>query len=91
MIENSWARRGGMDDCIEVYGKGGVTYADLHMGNALPTYSEYGFRATRSRRRRPPRAGPGRCTRSCGTTVFRRENASFCPMCARQSDAHVYG
>ncbi len=43
MIENSWARRGGMDDCIEVYGEGGVTYADLHMGNALPTYSEYGF------------------------------------------------
>ena len=43
MIENSWARRGGMDDRIEVYGEGGVTYADLHMGNALPTYSEYGF------------------------------------------------
>ena len=32
-----------MDDCIEVYGEGGVTFADLHMGNALPTYSEYGF------------------------------------------------
>ena len=43
VIENSWARRGGMDDCIEVYGEGGVTYADLHMGNALPTYSEYGY------------------------------------------------
>ena len=43
LIENSWARRGGMDDCIEVYGEGGVTFADLHMGNALPTYSEYGF------------------------------------------------
>ncbi|MFB3829585.1 MAG: Gfo/Idh/MocA family protein [Bryobacteraceae bacterium] len=43
LVENSWARRGGMDDCIEVYGEGGVTYADLHMGNALPTYSEYGF------------------------------------------------
>jgi len=42
-VENSWARRGGMDDCIEVYGEGGVIYADLHMGNALPTYSEYGF------------------------------------------------
>ena len=25
---------------IEVYGSGGVTYANLHMGNALPTYSE---------------------------------------------------
>ena len=21
VVENSWARRGGMDDCIEVYGK----------------------------------------------------------------------
>jgi predicted dehydrogenase len=43
IVENSWARRGGMDDRIEVYGEGGVTLANLHMGNALPTYSEYGF------------------------------------------------
>ena len=43
MVENSWARRGGMDDRIEVYGDAGVTYADLHMGNALPTYSENGY------------------------------------------------
>jgi myo-inositol 2-dehydrogenase/D-chiro-inositol 1-dehydrogenase len=43
IVENSWARRGGMEDRIEVYGEGGLTYADLHMGNALPTYSEYGF------------------------------------------------
>ncbi|HXG64907.1 MAG TPA: Gfo/Idh/MocA family oxidoreductase [Blastocatellia bacterium] len=43
LVENSWSRRGGMDDCIEVYGEGGLTYADLHMGNALPTYSEYGY------------------------------------------------
>jgi predicted dehydrogenase len=43
VIEDSWARRGGMEDRIEVYGEGGVTYADLHMGNALPTYSEYGY------------------------------------------------
>ena len=43
MVENSWARRGGMEDRIEIYGEGGVTYADLHMGNALPTYSEYGY------------------------------------------------
>jgi predicted dehydrogenase len=37
IIENSWARRGGMDDRIEVYGEGGLTIANLHMGNALPT------------------------------------------------------
>ena len=43
VIENSWCRRGGMDDRVEVFGEGGVTYANLHMGNALPTYSEYGF------------------------------------------------
>lgn len=43
LIEDSWCRRGGMSDRTEVYGEGGVTYADLHMGNALPTYSEYGF------------------------------------------------
>ena len=43
LIENSWARRGGMDDRIEVYGDAGVTYANLHMGNALPTYSENGY------------------------------------------------
>jgi myo-inositol 2-dehydrogenase / D-chiro-inositol 1-dehydrogenase len=43
LLEDSWARRGGMSDRTEVYGEGGLTYADLHMGNALPTYSEYGF------------------------------------------------
>lgn len=42
-VEVSWAKRGGMDDKIEIHGEGGVTYANLHMGNALPTYSEYGF------------------------------------------------
>lgn len=43
LIEDSWCKRGGMSDRTEIYGEGGVTYADLHMGNALPTYSEYGF------------------------------------------------
>ncbi len=42
IIENSWAKRGGMDDRIEVYGEGGLTLANLLMGNALTTYSEYG-------------------------------------------------
>ena len=32
-----------MDDRIEVFGDEGVTYANLHMGNALPTYSENGY------------------------------------------------
>lgn len=43
MVEDSWARTGGMDDRIEVYGSQGCTYGNLHMGNALPTYSNVGF------------------------------------------------
>jgi myo-inositol 2-dehydrogenase/D-chiro-inositol 1-dehydrogenase len=43
LIENSWAHRGGMDDRIEIHGSDGVTYANLHMGNALTTYSEPGY------------------------------------------------
>jgi myo-inositol 2-dehydrogenase / D-chiro-inositol 1-dehydrogenase len=43
LIENSWARRGGMDDRVEVFGSEGLTYANLHMGNSLPTYSETGY------------------------------------------------
>ena len=43
VVEDSWARRGGMHDRVEVYGEGGLTYVDLHMGNALPTYSEHGY------------------------------------------------
>jgi len=43
IVENSWGRRGGMDDRIEVHGSDGLTYANLHMGNALPTYSENGY------------------------------------------------
>ena len=43
VVENSWNRPGGMDDSIEVFGDKGQTYADMLMGNALPTYSEVGF------------------------------------------------
>jgi len=43
LIEDSWARRGGMDDRVEVFGSHGCTYANLHMGNALQTYSEAGY------------------------------------------------
>jgi len=43
LIEDSWARRGGMDDRVEVFGSDGLTYANLHMGNALITYSESGY------------------------------------------------
>jgi predicted dehydrogenase len=43
LIEESWARLGGMDDRAEIYGTQGVTYADLLHGNALETYSEVGY------------------------------------------------
>jgi myo-inositol 2-dehydrogenase/D-chiro-inositol 1-dehydrogenase len=43
MAEESWAKRGGMDDRAEIYGSEGVTYADLLHGNALETYSESGY------------------------------------------------
>jgi len=43
LIENSWAKRGGMDDRLEVFGSEGVTYADLVRGNSLSTYSEKGY------------------------------------------------
>jgi myo-inositol 2-dehydrogenase/D-chiro-inositol 1-dehydrogenase len=43
IAENSWAKHGGMDDRVEVYGTGGVTYADLFVGNSALTYSEKGY------------------------------------------------
>jgi predicted dehydrogenase len=43
VVENSWTKPGGMYDAVEVYGDKGQTYADLLMGNALPTYSEGGY------------------------------------------------
>jgi myo-inositol 2-dehydrogenase/D-chiro-inositol 1-dehydrogenase len=43
VAEESWAKPGGMDDRIEVYGTQGVSYADLFAGNAALTYSEAGY------------------------------------------------
>lgn len=43
VCEDSWAKHGGMDDRIEIYGDGGVTYADLFMGNSALTYSRDGY------------------------------------------------
>lgn len=43
VAENSWAKHGGMDDRCEVYGTGGVVYADLFMGNAAVSYSKNGY------------------------------------------------
>jgi len=43
VVENSWAKHGGMEDGVEVYGTGGVIYADLFRGNSALTYSEKGY------------------------------------------------
>jgi predicted dehydrogenase len=43
VLESSWAKHGGMDDRSEVYGTGGVIYADLFMGNAAVSYSKNGY------------------------------------------------
>jgi predicted dehydrogenase len=43
LAEESWARRGGMDDRAEVYGSEGVAYADLLHGNAIETFSQGGY------------------------------------------------
>lgn len=41
--ENSWAKGGGVDDRVEIYGTKGHTRADLLRGNALTTYSDAGY------------------------------------------------
>ena len=43
MIENSWAKGGGVDDRCEIYGTKGHTRADLLRGSSLLTYSEAGY------------------------------------------------
>jgi len=43
VAEESWTKKGGMDDTAEVHGSGGVAYADLLQGNAILTYSETGY------------------------------------------------
>jgi predicted dehydrogenase len=43
LAENSWAKRGGVDDRCEIYGSAGFTRADLLRGSALLTYSEAGY------------------------------------------------
>jgi len=43
MLEDSWAKGGGVDDRAEVYGNKGHTRADLLRGSSLLTYSEEGY------------------------------------------------
>lgn len=43
MAEESWIKKGGMDDQAELLGTGGVAYANLLRGNAILAYSEQGY------------------------------------------------
>ncbi len=43
VIEDSWAKHGGMDDRIELYGTEGVVYCDLLHGSSMETYSAKGY------------------------------------------------
>jgi predicted dehydrogenase len=43
LAEESWTRKGGMDDRAEIHGTLGHTSADLLHGNALETYSDVGY------------------------------------------------
>ncbi|MGH9431060.1 MAG: Gfo/Idh/MocA family protein [Terriglobia bacterium] len=43
VIENSWAKQGGMDDRIELYGTEGVVLCDLLHGSSMETYSGKGY------------------------------------------------
>jgi len=43
VIEDSWAKPGGMDDRIELYGTEGVIYCDLLRGSSMHTYSTGGY------------------------------------------------
>ena len=43
ITETSWAKPGGMDDRIEVYGNKGVIYSDLFRGNSSVVFSSDGY------------------------------------------------
>jgi predicted dehydrogenase len=43
IAEESWTKKGGMDDCAEVHGSDGVAYADVIQGNSIVTYSDKGY------------------------------------------------
>jgi predicted dehydrogenase len=43
LIEDSWAKEGGMDDSAEFYGSEGVIYADVLRGSSLLTFSTSGY------------------------------------------------
>lgn len=43
IAEESWAKKGGMDDRVEMYGSKGVIFCDLLRGSSFLTYSDVGY------------------------------------------------
>ena len=43
VAENSWGKRGGMEDRLEILGTGGLIQADLYQETGIRTYSEGGY------------------------------------------------
>lgn len=43
VAEESWIKKGGMDDRAEILGSQGIAYADVLHGNSILTYSEQGY------------------------------------------------
>jgi myo-inositol 2-dehydrogenase / D-chiro-inositol 1-dehydrogenase len=43
LIEDSWAKEGGMEDTAEIHGSAGVVYADILRGSSLITFSTRGY------------------------------------------------
>lgn len=43
VVEDSWARHGGMDDRVELLGTEGVIHCDLLRGSSMETYSKNGY------------------------------------------------
>ena len=43
VVEDSWARQGGMDDRADLYGTEGVVHCDLLRGSSMETYSKSGY------------------------------------------------
>ena len=88
LVENSWAKRGGMDDRTEIYGEGGVSYAE-------PAHGQRHADLQRVRLRLRGREGAQhqgldaiRYSTNCGTTAAARD-AALRALRARQGNAAV--
>ena len=77
VAENSWAKHGGMDDRVEIYGTGGRRSMPIcSMGNSAITYSQEGY-GYAMEKAAPPRAGRSPCSRKRSTRAIPQELKHF--------------